>query len=156
MLIILNVAIITITQILYSHEILVVSSDTRGIASLLAVVIKVNLCGGDAGNLQQLSLKMNDLHDKAKQRSDTKERAIRQLIDSDIEILHFHMDRQAVLCFWCKSEKGHEHLRTLCESTSIVRIISDLTKNNSSAPELIRSKLIDVDIDQFKKTIGKF
>ena len=116
----------------------------------------MNLCSRDAGNLQQLSERLNYLHDKAKLRSDTKERAINQLIDSDIEIFHSLMDRQAVLYIWCKSETGHENLRSLCESKSIVDVIGYLTKNNSSAPEPIGSRMIDVNIDQFKKSIGKF
>ena len=122
----------------------------------LLVVIKVNLSSREAGNLQRLSERLNDLHGKAKPRSARVERAINQLIDRDIEILHSHMDRQAVLYFWCKSEKGHENLRTLCESKSIVDVIGDLTKNTSSAPEPVGSRMIDTDIYQFKKIFGKF
>jgi len=84
------------------------------------------------------------------------ERAINQLTDSGNELFHSHMDRQAVLYIWCQSQMGHENLRTLCESKSIVDVIGDLTKNTSSAPEAIGSKMIDVDLDQFKKTVGKF
>ena len=122
----------------------------------MSVAIKVNLCSRDANNLQQLSKRWNDLHDKAKLRSNTKKRAINQLIDNDISIFHSHMDRQAVLYFWCKSQTGHENLRKLHESKSIVDVICDLTKNASSAPEPIGSRMINVDIDQYKKTIGKF
>lgn len=117
----------------------------------------MNLCGRNAGHLQQLSERLNEFHYKAKLRSDTKERTRSQLIDSGIEILHSHMDRQAaVLCIWCKSQTGLENLRILYESKSIVDVIDDLTKNTSSAPEPIGSRMIDVNIDQFKKSIGKF
>ena len=116
----------------------------------------MNLCGKEAGKLQQLSERLNNLHDKTKLRSDTEERAISQLIDRGIEVFHFRMDRQAVLYIWCKSEKGHENLCTLCESKSIVDVIGELTKNTSSAPAPIESRMVDVDIDQFKKTVGKF
>src|SRR6218665_3255079 len=120
-----------------------------------SVAIKVNLCGRDAGNLQQLSERLNDLQDKSKQRSDTKERVISQLIDSGIEIFQSHMDRQAVLYIWCKSQMGLKNLCTLYESKFIVDVIGDLTKKTSSAIELIGSRMVDVDIDQFKKSVGK-
>ena len=114
------------------------------------------MCRRDARNLQQLSERLTDIHDKTKLRPDTQERATKQLIDGDIEILHSHMDRQAVLYIWCKSQMGHENLRTLFESKSIADVIGDLANDTSSAPEPIGSRMIDVDMDQFKKAVGKF
>ena len=111
--------------------------------------------------MQQLSERLNDIHDKTKLRSDIKERAINQLSDIDIEILHSHMDRQAVLelqavlYIWCKSQMGYDRIRKLSESKSIVDVTGNLTKNISPTIEPTRSRMIDVDIDQFKKTIGK-
>src|SRR6218665_1983164 len=123
----------------------------------MSVVVKVNLCGTDAINLHYISERLNDTHDESKLRSYTKEAAIRLLSDSGIQIFHSNMDRQAaVLYFWCKSEIGHENLRKLCESNSIVGVIGDLTEYTSSAPQPIGSRMIDVDIWQFKKTLGKF
>ena len=80
--------------------------------------------------------------------------AMSRLIDSGIEIFHSQMDRQAALFIWCKSQMGHENLRKLLESKSIVDVICDLT--TSSASESDGSRIIDADIDQFKKTVGKF
>src|SRR6218665_1390026 len=116
----------------------------------------MSLGGRDAGTLQQLSERLNDLHDKVKLRSDTVEKARSQLIDSGIEIFHSHVDRQAVLHIWCKSQEGHGTLRTLYESKSIVHVIGNLTKNTSAAPAPIGSRMIDINIEQFKKTFGKF
>lgn len=120
------------------------------------VAQKVKLCSKDAGQLQQLSERLNDLRDKTKLRSQKMERAISQLRDSDVEIFNSQLDRQAALWIWCKSQTGHENLRKFYESNFVVDIIGELTKMTSSAPEPIGSRMIDIDIDQFKKTIGKF
>lgn len=114
------------------------------------------MCSKDAGQLQQLSERLNDLRDKTKLRSQKMERAISQLRDSDVEIFNSQLDRQAALWIWCKSQTGHENLRKFYESNFVVDIIGELTKMTSSAPEPIGSRMIDIDIDQFKKTIGKF
>lgn len=120
------------------------------------VAQKVKLCSKDAGQLQHLSERLNDLRDKTKLRSQKMERAISQLRDSDVEIFNSQLDRQAALWIWCKSQTGHENLRKFYESNFVVDIIGELTKMTSSAPEPIGSRMIDIDIDQFKKTIGKF
>lgn len=113
------------------------------------------MCCKKAEVLQQLSERLNDLHDKTKLRSNTMERAMGQLIDNGIEIFHSQMDRQASLSIWCKSQLGHDNFRTLCESNLVVDIIGDLTKMTSSAPEPIGSRKVDVDKNQFKKTISR-
>ena len=82
------------------------------------------------------------------------ERAMSRLIDSGIEIVHSQLDRQAALFILCKSKMGHENFRKLWESKSIVDVIFNPT--TSSASEPIGSRIIDVDIDQLKKTVGKF
>lgn len=120
--------------------------------SFLSVVIKVNLCSRDTENLEQLSERLINLHYKPTLRSDTKERAINQLIDRGIEIIGYCMDRQVGLYVWCKSPKGHENFRIFCESKSI----ADVMKNASSASEPIGSRTIDVDVHKLMKTIGKF
>ena len=129
--------------------------DTHSIVALFSAVHRVNLCDNDTGKSQQLSERLNDLHNKTTLRSDTVEREISRLQDSDIEIFHSHMDRQSVLNVWCKSQIGQNNLRKLFESNSIVDTIGNLTKVTSSASELMGSKMIDIDKDQFKKRTGK-
>lgn len=115
----------------------------------------MNLCGKDEGKLQQLSTRLKDIHGQMKLNSETKERTISLLKDRNIEIFDSQIDRQTVLYIRCKSHMGHESLRTSLESNAIIDLIRDLTKITPSAPELIGSRMIDIEIEEFKRTIGK-
>src|SRR6218665_2788045 len=68
----------------------------------------------------------------------------------------WHGRYKTVLCILCKSQMGSESLRKLYDSNFVVDIIGGLVKSVSSALDSINSRMIDMDINQFKKTIGKF
>ena len=99
---------------------------------------------------QNLHKKINEVRDKTKPRSDETNKLIVQLRDEGLEILNSQLDGQTVVVWiWCHSDTANENLQKLYESNQL----RDEYFENIQ-PSI--SKVINIDRNQFKKSVGKF
>ena len=97
-----------------------------------------------------LHQKIEDLRDRTKPWSHEADKLISQLKEEGIEILNSHLNRQTVVVWiWCHSQAALEHIQSLYESNQLRDVFFE-----NIQPSI--SKVINIDGNQFKKTIGKF
>ena len=73
-----------------------------------------------------------------------------KLREEGIEILNSHLDKQTVVVWiWCHSQAALGHIQRLYESNQLRDVFFEYIQ-----PSI--SKVINIDVNQFKKTIGKF
>jgi hypothetical protein len=102
---------------------------------------------------QLLHQTIEDLRNRTKRRSYQTDKLIGQLKDEGIEILNAQVDRQTVVVWiWCHSQTATENCQTLYESNQLRDVLCGL----ANIPEIDQSKVINIDSNQFKKTVGKF
>src|SRR6218665_2980698 len=98
---------------------------------------------------QLLHKKINDLRDRTKPRSHETDKLIVQLRDEGIEILNSQLDGQTVVVWiWCHSQTAIENLQRLYESNQLRDKYFENIQSSTS-------KVINIDSNQFKKTVGK-
>ena len=99
---------------------------------------------------QLLHQQIEDLRNRTKPRSHETDELISQLKKEGIEFLNSQLDRQTVVVWiWCHLQAAIEHIQRLYESNQL----RDEFFENIQPPI---SKIINIDENQFKKTIGKF
>src|SRR6218665_4048818 len=99
---------------------------------------------------QRLRENINDLRDRTKPRLHKTDKLLVQLRDEGLEILNSQMDGQTVVVWMrCHSQTAIENLHKLYESNQL----RDEYFENIQ-PSI--SKFINIDRNQFKKTVGKF
>lgn len=133
--------------------------------AFLIVVLKAKSVPGERTKYeqmeQQLFQELNDLKNETKSTPDELHKLICRLNDDQVEILNSVPDRHAVTWIWSRSQIAFENLRALYERPDYVRRFSCLAKTPHSTtvtdtrPETIRRRNVDIDIDQFKKEMGK-
>src|SRR6218665_1797229 len=97
-----------------------------------------------------METKINDLRDRTKPRSHQTDKLIVQLRDEGVEILNSQLDGQTVVVWMrCYSQTAIENIQKLYESNQL----GDKYFENIQPSSL---KVFDIDMNQFKKTIGKF
>ena len=95
---------------------------------------------------------IEDLRNRTKPWSHQTDKLISQLREEDIEILNSQLDRQTVVVWiWCRSQAALEHIQSLYESNQLRDILFGLENIQPSI-----SMVINIDGNQFKKTVGKF
>jgi len=98
---------------------------------------------------QRLHKEINDLRDRTKPRSHETDKLIVQLRDEGLEILSSQLDGQTVVVWMrCHSQTAVENLQRLYESNQL----RDKYFENIQPYTL---KVINIDWNQFKKTIGR-
>jgi len=97
-----------------------------------------------------MDTKLNDLRDRTKPRSHETDKLLVQLREEGLDILSSQLNGQSVVVWiWCHSQKAIENLQNLHESNQL----RDECFENIQ-PSV--SKDINIDSNQFKKTVGKF
>ena len=128
---------------------------TFEIRVLLLVVIKIEVQNRGAKcttsmETQLLHQKIEDLRNRTKPRSHQTDKLISQLREEGIEILNSQLDRQTVVVWiWCHSQAALEHIQRLYESNQLRDVFFENIQPSTS-------KVINIDRNQFKKTVGKF
>src|SRR6218665_1082025 len=98
---------------------------------------------------QRFHKKINDLRDRTKPRSHETDKLIAQLKNEGLEILSSQLDGQTVVVWMrCHSQTAVENLVRLYESN---RLRDKYFENIQPCT----SKVINIDFNLFKKTIGK-
>lgn len=93
---------------------------------------------------------IKDLENRTKPRSHKTGELVSQLNDEGIEILNSHLDSQTVIVWiWCHSQAAFGNSQKLYESSKLMDVLFE-----NIAPSI--SKVIIVDRNEFKKTIGKY
>ena|SRR6218665_203953 len=78
------------------------------------------------------------------------DRLISQMRDEGLEILSSQLDRRTVVVWiWCHTQGSLEHIQKLYESNQLRNVFFENSQSSSS-------NVINIDRNQFKKTIGKF
>src|SRR5688572_23773811 len=102
--------------------------------------------------VQLLHKQIEDLRNRTKPWSHQTDKLISQLRVKDIDILNAQLDRQTVVVWiWCRSQAALEHIQSLYESNQLRDILFGLA---NIQPYI--SMMINIDENQFKKTVGKF
>jgi len=110
---------------------------------------------------QQLVQELSGLINKIKQRPTGSHELTCLTSDDQIEILSACLDKPVIAWIWCRSQIAFENLRPLADQRNLVKLLTCLEKTARSTTmtgtrsEIIRRHHIDVDIDQFRKALGK-
>lgn len=109
--------------------------------------------------VQKFSQETKDVQDRDKPWPAEMHKLTCQLIDNDIEIIGAYPDRQGVAWIWCRSQIAFQNLRSLDDQHDLVKLLTYQDKNPQTATGTMRAatqlRNIDIDDDQFKKTLGK-
>lgn len=109
---------------------------------------------------QLLHQKFNDLQNKNEPRSYDSDEIITQLKRIGLEILNSQLDtlnRQHVFVWiWCQWQKALENIQWLYESNHLRDVLFGIANMPASTSEIAQSKVINIDSNEFKKTVGKF
>ena len=93
---------------------------------------------------------IEDLRDKTKSWSNQTVNFISQMRMEDLEILNSQRDSQTVVVWiWCRSQAALRHIQRLYESNHQRDVLIESIQPSAS-------KVINIDGNQFKKTVGKF
>lgn len=128
----------------------------------LLVVIKVEAQkrGGGFTTFMETKLfhqKIEDLRNRTKPRSHQTDKLISQLKDEGIDILNSQLDRQTmVVWIWCQSQSALENIQKLYEWNQLTDVLFRLADTQPSITETIQSTVINIDSNEFKKSVGKF
>jgi len=84
--------------------------------------------------------------------------------DDGIEILNSQLDKHAVVVWiWCRSQVALKIIQRLYESNQLKDVLfgaayipPPVEDGLIRTSEIIQSKLINIDRNQFKKTVGKY
>ena|SRR5688572_16869698 len=99
-----------------------------------------------------LHKQIEDLRNRTKPWSHQTQQLISQLREEDIKVLNSQLERQTVVVWiWCRSQAALEHVQKLYESNQLRDVLFGLANI-----QLCISLVINVDGNQFKKSIGKF
>src|SRR6218665_1608429 len=97
-----------------------------------------------------METKINNLRERTKPRSHLADKVIAHLRDEGIEILSSQLDGQTVVVWiWCHSQTAIGNLQRLYESNQLRYYYIENIQPSTS-------KVISIDRNQFKKTVGKF
>ena len=98
---------------------------------------------------QLLHKEIEALRSRTKPRSHQTDKLISQLKDEGIEILNSQLDRQTVVVWiWCHSQSALENIQRLYESNQLRDVFFENIQPKTS-------KMINIDRNQFQKTVGK-
>lgn len=79
------------------------------------------------------------------------------LSDDGIEILKSQADRQTVVVWlWCRSQEGLQNIQELYESKQLIYVFLGFANIRRNYSEIIKSIVININSDQFKRIVGKF
>ena len=121
---------------------------------MLKFEVGLEICGEKcvvSMEAQLLHQMIEDFRNRTKPRSHQTDKLISQLKNEGIEILNSQLDRQTVVVWiWCHSQAALEYIEMLYE----LNHLRDVLLFEHIQPSL--SKVIRIDRNQFKKTIGKF
>lgn len=93
--------------------------------------------------------RIEDLRSKVNPRSRPADKLVTQLREEGIEILSSQLDRQTVVVWtWCRTQAALEHVQKLYETNQLREIFFEIIQTSIST-------VIDVDKNQFEKTVGK-
>ena len=94
--------------------------------------------------------KIEDFRNRAKPRPYDTDKRIVQLREEGIEILNSQLDRQTVVVWiWCRSQTALEIIQVLYESNQLKEFFEIIFHSAVS-------KVINIDRNHFKNTVGKF
>jgi len=97
-----------------------------------------------------LHQKCENIRDKTKPRTRQTDLLIVQLREEGIEILSSQLERHTVVAWiWCRTQTALEHTQELYESNMLREIFFEIIRPSDSI-------VINIDTNQFKKTVGKF
>src|SRR5688572_18985317 len=97
---------------------------------------------------QQFHQKIEDLRNRTKPWSQQTDKLTSKLTVGGMEILNSQLDRQTVIVWiWCRLQAALEEPQRLYESNQLRDVLFE---------NIQPSKMIDIDRNQFKKTVGKF
>lgn len=102
---------------------------------------------------EAFSARINGLKDKNRFKTVEEELIIKELKDKNLEILNSIVDHDAVVWFWCKSQKSMEEIKLLYETSTLT---DHLCKLGGQKYEF-RGKSVTVNMgcDQLRTDIGK-
>ena|SRR6218665_710856 len=82
---------------------------------------------------------------------------ISRLKKSGIEILNSQVDRKTVVVWiWCNSLAAFETVQKLYKSNQLREVLQGLAHIQPSTSEIVNSIVVNIDSNQFKKSVGKF
>ena len=98
--------------------------------------------------LQLLHKQIEDLRKRTKPWSHQTDKLISQLREKDIEIMNSQLDKQTVVVWiWCRSQAALENIQRLYEWKQLKDVFFENIQPSAS-------KMINVDRNQFNKTVG--
>ena len=101
--------------------------------------------------------KFKDLQNRTKPRSYQSDKIISQKKEEGLEILNSQLDRQTVVVWiWCHSQAALEHIQYLYDKQWLIDVLFGIASFRPSTSEIIQSKSIYINSNEFKKTVGKF
>src|SRR6218665_2190222 len=101
------------------------------------------------------------LRNRSEPLSDHTNNLLNQMKDEGIEILSSQLHRQTVVVWiWCHSQAAIEYIQTQYESNQLRDLLFGAANiqplvDGIRTSEIIESKLIKIDSNEFKKTVGK-
>lgn len=106
---------------------------------------------------EKLYSKIQDLRNKDKERSHQTDERISQLKEEGIEIVSSYLVKQAIVVwFWCRSQKAFDNIKRHYESNLLASVLFGLADIRPCTPELIKSTMVNMDSNQFRKRDGKY
>lgn len=134
---------------------IILTFEIKDLLLLLSGVIKIEVHTRGAKytasiEAQRLHQQIEDLQNRNKPRSHQTDRLIAQLREEGVEILSSQLDGETVVVWvWCRSQAAFENIRRLFESNHLRDVFFETIQ-----PSI--SKMINIDWNEFKKSIGKF
>src|SRR6218665_523755 len=93
---------------------------------------------------------VEDLRNRKKPRSRETDKCIVELRDKGVKILNSQLDKEtAVVWIWCRTQAGLENIMKLYKSNKLRDVYFENIQPSTS-------KMINIDRNQFRKTVGKF
>lgn len=111
----------------------------------------------DRGDTMLLYEKIEDLLSRTKPWSRQTQKLISQLKDDGIEILDSQLERQTVVVWiWCQSQAALTNFQEMYETNQMRDVFFGALDIQPYNSVIIQSKVISIDNNQFKKTLGMF
>src|SRR6218665_1256479 len=119
--------------------------------ALVVVEVKVRNCDTACAK-SVLHRRMTDLRNRVNPNSNETDELNSKLTEDGTEILTSQQKRQTMIIWiWCRSQTAVQHIQELYESNQLKDVLFE-----NSPTQLSTSKAINIDRNQFKKTVGKF
>lgn len=100
---------------------------------------------------------MKNLRNRTEAIPQQTDEAISRLKEKGIEILNAQLDRETlVVWIWCRSQAALEYIQKLYESNQLNKVFMHVANISKSTSEITESMGINIDSNQFRKTVGKF